>query len=583
VRCGPSRWWSATRGGAKALGLDHVVGSLEPGKKADVVLIKNEHSPVMFPLLNPYGHVVFQAQRGDVHTVLVNGRVVKQDHRLVDVDLGQVRSTVEATVEHLNGALGPEAWVEGMHPDIRETKILDNAYTYTQYRSATTHGGWAAHDLERGARDAGPRLNRIRRAAEEASMSAAAHASTRRLLMPPLAAASVLGVGVSWNLTNVGAAADTVASHFQVGLPAVGVLTSALFVAQFLLQVPIGRLIDRVGVRPAGIACLLISLGANGLVLLSPPFAAAVALRFVTGIALALGFVAGSAWARSGAANAFAQGVYGASAIAGSGVAVAVVPLLTQAVGWTAPFASAAAVCGIGLAALFLASAPPPRTDTPRPRLASVLTDRRVLRFASINVATFSTSIVLGNWIVPYLQRHGSYEAGAAGLIGGLILIGAMAGRLVGGAVGRKAASRARRMVVSSMAAGASATVVLALLAARPFVAVVCVLVVGVAAGLPFGTVFDAAARARPDAPAAAIALVSAPAVAAIFVGTPLVGLTFQGPGRGLVGMIAVGALWGAAILLVPATAAFPGGSPSPDMVPRVDRHVVPSPEEPER
>jgi cytosine/adenosine deaminase-related metal-dependent hydrolase len=39
----------ATRGGAKALGLDSVVGSLEPGKKADVVLIKNDASPVMFP------------------------------------------------------------------------------------------------------------------------------------------------------------------------------------------------------------------------------------------------------------------------------------------------------------------------------------------------------------------------------------------------------------------------------------------------------------------------------------------------------------------------------------------------------
>jgi 5-methylthioadenosine/S-adenosylhomocysteine deaminase len=38
-----------------------------------VVLIKNDRSPVSFPLLNPYGHVVFQAQRGDVHTVLVNG------------------------------------------------------------------------------------------------------------------------------------------------------------------------------------------------------------------------------------------------------------------------------------------------------------------------------------------------------------------------------------------------------------------------------------------------------------------------------------------------------------------------------
>ena len=94
------------------------IGSLEPGKKADVVLIKNDRSPVMFPLLNPYGHVAFQAQRGDVHTVLVNGRVVKHDHQLVGVDLDRARQVSSETVEYLQGQLGPEAWAEGMHPEI---------------------------------------------------------------------------------------------------------------------------------------------------------------------------------------------------------------------------------------------------------------------------------------------------------------------------------------------------------------------------------------------------------------------------------------------------------------------------------
>ena len=121
----------ATRGGAKALGMDSLTGSLEPGKKADVVLIKNDASPVMFPLLNPYGHVVFQAQRGDVHTVVVNGRVVKYDHQLVGADLGRARQVIEQTVDYLMGELGPDAWAEGMHPEIPEIRVLDNPYTYT--------------------------------------------------------------------------------------------------------------------------------------------------------------------------------------------------------------------------------------------------------------------------------------------------------------------------------------------------------------------------------------------------------------------------------------------------------------------
>jgi hypothetical protein len=74
----------ATRGGARALGRDDL-GRLEPGVKADLVLIKNDASPVSFPLLNPYGQVVFQAQRRDVHTVIVDGKVVKHEHRLVGV------------------------------------------------------------------------------------------------------------------------------------------------------------------------------------------------------------------------------------------------------------------------------------------------------------------------------------------------------------------------------------------------------------------------------------------------------------------------------------------------------------------
>src|SRR3954467_14892666 len=81
----------ATRGGSRALQLDSVVGSLEPGKKADVVLVKNDESPVMFPLLHPYGHVAFQAQRGDVHTVLVDVFIVKHRHRLVGISLPDAR------------------------------------------------------------------------------------------------------------------------------------------------------------------------------------------------------------------------------------------------------------------------------------------------------------------------------------------------------------------------------------------------------------------------------------------------------------------------------------------------------------
>jgi 5-methylthioadenosine/S-adenosylhomocysteine deaminase len=130
----------ATRGGAKALGMDHLVGSLEPGKLADVVLIRNDASPAMYPLLNPYGHVVFQAQRGDVHTVLVNGEIVKDGGRLVGDHLATARAEVGQTVDFLRQTLGEAAWRAGMNPDVAETTVLDNPYQYTDFASGTTHG-----------------------------------------------------------------------------------------------------------------------------------------------------------------------------------------------------------------------------------------------------------------------------------------------------------------------------------------------------------------------------------------------------------------------------------------------------------
>lgn len=121
----------ATQGGAAALGMDSLIGSITPGKKADLVLIKNDRSPVMFPLLHPYGHVVFQAGRGDVHTVMVDGAVVKYDHHMRDVDLAKAKQAVMKTVEYIRTQMGEEAWRVGMFPEKPTVELIENPYTYT--------------------------------------------------------------------------------------------------------------------------------------------------------------------------------------------------------------------------------------------------------------------------------------------------------------------------------------------------------------------------------------------------------------------------------------------------------------------
>ena len=96
-----------------------------------------------FPLLNPYGHVAFQAQRGDVHTVLVDGRVVKHEHRLVGVDLAAVRARGRGDRRApARPTLGEEAWAKGMNPDVPDDARCSTTRTqYTDYASGATHGG----------------------------------------------------------------------------------------------------------------------------------------------------------------------------------------------------------------------------------------------------------------------------------------------------------------------------------------------------------------------------------------------------------------------------------------------------------
>ena len=103
------------------------------------MLIKNDASPVSFPMLNPYGQIAFQAQRGDVHTVLVDGRIVKHDDRLVGVDLADVRRAGRG-----HGRLPAlDAWArrpgpQGMNPDLPDDELFDNPYQYTDFATDTT-------------------------------------------------------------------------------------------------------------------------------------------------------------------------------------------------------------------------------------------------------------------------------------------------------------------------------------------------------------------------------------------------------------------------------------------------------------
>ncbi|MFZ0133766.1 MAG: amidohydrolase [Desulfobacterales bacterium] len=83
----------ATSAGARALGLGHMTGSLEVGKAADLIVIDTAR-PHLTPMYNPVSHLVYAVRGSDVGTVVINGRLVVENGRLLSLDERQVMADV---------------------------------------------------------------------------------------------------------------------------------------------------------------------------------------------------------------------------------------------------------------------------------------------------------------------------------------------------------------------------------------------------------------------------------------------------------------------------------------------------------
>lgn len=79
-----------TMGGAQALHAEKDLGSIEAGKKADLVIVETD-SVNMFPCYNPYSALVYSANASNVDTVMVDGQLLVRGRQLVNADLAKIR------------------------------------------------------------------------------------------------------------------------------------------------------------------------------------------------------------------------------------------------------------------------------------------------------------------------------------------------------------------------------------------------------------------------------------------------------------------------------------------------------------
>jgi cytosine/adenosine deaminase-related metal-dependent hydrolase len=96
----------ATIEGARTMGLDHLVGSLTPGKRADLIMV-SERGPNLVVRTDPPRLLVTAAQPSNVDTVVVDGRILKRDGRLSAVDVAEVGARARAS---LAGVLARANW-----------------------------------------------------------------------------------------------------------------------------------------------------------------------------------------------------------------------------------------------------------------------------------------------------------------------------------------------------------------------------------------------------------------------------------------------------------------------------------------
>ncbi|HHY48026.1 MAG TPA: amidohydrolase [Firmicutes bacterium] len=92
----------ATTFGARAVGLGKMIGSIEPGKLADIILV-DAHRPHMVPAHDVVSHLVYAAHSDDISTVIINGQVVMEEGRILTIDEERVFEEVQTRARRLAG------------------------------------------------------------------------------------------------------------------------------------------------------------------------------------------------------------------------------------------------------------------------------------------------------------------------------------------------------------------------------------------------------------------------------------------------------------------------------------------------
>jgi 5-methylthioadenosine/S-adenosylhomocysteine deaminase len=97
----------ATMGSARALHMEDEIGSLEVGKRADLIVVGTS-GPEAIPLYDPFAYLVYSAGAHAVETVVVEGQILMEKRRMLTLDVEAIRRRALAFGRRISRALAPE-------------------------------------------------------------------------------------------------------------------------------------------------------------------------------------------------------------------------------------------------------------------------------------------------------------------------------------------------------------------------------------------------------------------------------------------------------------------------------------------
>jgi len=370
-----------------------------------------------------------------------------------------------------------------------------------------------------------------------------------------LAAVCATGFAFSANYTNHAPMVPALRAEFGFNQTGAGLLTTGIFLTHALMQVPGGRLADRLGPMRLLTASLAWVAVGSFAIAFAGAYWQLLFWKTFAGIGTGACFTAGARYIVSifkGRELAVAQGYYGGSIVLGSGFVIFAVPQLSGAFGWRGAFLACTALAAAATVLWALAALRPDHIARHGGSLGELTGSGELWRLGVLQMASFGLMIVVGTWITALLRNTSSMSPRFAGFMGSLVLLLGIVTRPLGGWLSHR--FQPSMLIRSALLLNGAACLVLGW-GQSIWLTLAAIVALGAGCGLPYAGIFSRAATLFPGRAGAAMGLVNMVGILMILLGAPAVGFLADWTGHFRVSFFALAGFSVVAALL---TKSFP-------------------------